>query len=177
MTSTASLASKNQKLLALYTLIDIPGIRILTSLKDLTSLTNLSGLNDLHSLISSTNFLKLIVPSILVTKWPILVSQCGLDHQKSSILLIFGTLSVGGCGGQGCYFYPNNMPLFEQNFCQKQIRKLSLYQKFNKSSIWHWFPCNLVKKKRKKSAKIWVWIQISNYHQFWCNLLNAYFAN
>ena len=29
----------------------------------------------------------------------ILVSQCGMDHQKSTILLIFGTLSVRGCGG------------------------------------------------------------------------------
>ena len=43
------------------------------------------------------------------------------------------------------------------------------------SSIWHWFSCNLVKKQKR--AKIWVWIQISNCHQFWCNLWNAYFAN
>ena len=34
-------------------------------------------------------------------------SQCGIDHQKSHILWIFGTLSVGGCGGHGCYFQPN----------------------------------------------------------------------
>ena len=25
--------------------------------------------------------------------------QCGIDHQKPIILLIFGTLSLGGCGG------------------------------------------------------------------------------
>jgi hypothetical protein len=30
-----------------------------------------------------------------------------MDHQKSTILLIFGTLPVGGCGGHGCYFQPN----------------------------------------------------------------------
>jgi hypothetical protein len=35
------------------------------------------------------------------------MSQCGMDHQKSSILWIFGTLSVGGCGGHECYFQPN----------------------------------------------------------------------
>ena len=46
---------KNQKLLSLYTISDIPGIRILSSLNDLNSLNNLSGLNDLCSLISSKN--------------------------------------------------------------------------------------------------------------------------
>ena len=30
-----------------------------------------------------------------------------MDHQKSTILLISGTVSVGGCGGQECYFQPN----------------------------------------------------------------------
>ena len=43
----------------------------------------------------------------LAIKWPILVSQCGMDHQKPAILWIFGTLSTGGCGGHGCYFQPN----------------------------------------------------------------------
>ena len=43
----------------------------------------------------------------LATKLPILVFKCGMDHQKSTISWIFGTLSVGGCGGHGCYFQPN----------------------------------------------------------------------
>ena len=30
-----------------------------------------------------------------------------MDHQKLNNLLIFGTFSFGGCGGQGCYFWPN----------------------------------------------------------------------
>ena len=30
-----------------------------------------------------------------------------MDHQKSTILSISGTLSVGGCGGHVCYFQPN----------------------------------------------------------------------
>ena len=38
-------------------------------------------------------------PSTMVPKWPILVSQCWMDHQKPTILLIFDTLSLGGCGG------------------------------------------------------------------------------
>jgi hypothetical protein len=104
MTSTAALASKNQKLLALCILSDFPGIRNLSGLNDLFSLNNLSGLNDLDSLISSKNLLGWMFPSTLVPKLPFLVSQYGMDHQKSTILLIFGTLSVGGCGGQGCYF-------------------------------------------------------------------------
>ena len=48
MTSTASLALKNQKQYALYTLRDFPGIRNLSGLNDLN---NLSGLNDFNSLI------------------------------------------------------------------------------------------------------------------------------
>ena len=46
---------------------------------------------------------------ILATKWPILVYQCVMNHQKSTILWIFGTLSlsVQGCGGHRCYFQPN----------------------------------------------------------------------
>jgi hypothetical protein len=28
--------------------------------------------------------------------------------KKPSILRILGTLSVGGCGGHGCYFQPNS---------------------------------------------------------------------
>ena len=50
MTSTASLAFKNEKQLALYILSDFPGIR---DLNDLNSLNNLSGLNDLCYLFSS----------------------------------------------------------------------------------------------------------------------------
>ena len=38
-------------------------------------------------------------PSIMAPKIPILVSQCEMDHQKPTILLIFSTLSLGGCGG------------------------------------------------------------------------------
>ena len=33
-----------------------------------------------------------------------MTSEDGMDHQKLNILLIFGTFSFGGCGGQGCYF-------------------------------------------------------------------------
>ena len=64
MTSTASLASKNQKLLALYILCDFPGNMSLSSLNDLNSLNslnNLSGLNDLCSLISSKNLLSMML--------------------------------------------------------------------------------------------------------------------
>ena len=74
MTSTAFLASKNPKnyLFALYKLSNITRIRILKKRK----------------------ILNLMLPSILATKWPNLVYQCGRDHQKSTFLLIFGTLYV-----------------------------------------------------------------------------------
>ena len=45
------------------------------------------------------NLLSFIFPSTLAPKWPILASQYGMDHQKSTILLIFDTLSLGGYGG------------------------------------------------------------------------------
>ena len=38
-------------------------------------------------------------------KWPILVSQCGMDHQKPTILMIFGILVLGGCGGQSKLYF------------------------------------------------------------------------
>ena len=98
---------KNQKLLPLYIVRDFPGNRNLSSLNDLNSLKNLSDLNDLNSLFSSKNLGNLMIPSTQAPKWPILVSQCGMDHQKSTILLISGTVSVGGCGGQECYNKPS----------------------------------------------------------------------
>ena len=64
MTSTASLASKNQKLLALYLLGDFPSIRNLSSLNDLNSLNDLSGLNGLNSLILSKHLLSMMLPLI-----------------------------------------------------------------------------------------------------------------
>ena len=40
-----------------------------------------------------------MIPSIMATEIPILVSQCEMYHQKPTILLIFSTLSLAGCGG------------------------------------------------------------------------------
>ena len=68
MTSTASLASKNQKQPAPYILSDFPGIRNLSGLNDLYSLNNLSGLNDLNSLISPERLMSLMFPSTLAPK-------------------------------------------------------------------------------------------------------------
>ena len=79
---------------------DFLGLRNLCSLMDLSSLCNLTGLNSLYSPISSQNILILMVWSSMVSKWPIPVLFCGMDHQKSKISLIYGTLSVGGCWGQ-----------------------------------------------------------------------------
>ena len=65
MTSTASLASKNQKLLTPYILSDFPGIRNLNSHNDLNSL---SGLDDLDSIFSSKNLGNLMFSSTLAPK-------------------------------------------------------------------------------------------------------------
>ena len=65
MTLTASMASKNQKLLIIYTLSDFPGIM---NLSGLNSLNNLSGLNDLNSLFSSKNVWNLMFSSTLAPK-------------------------------------------------------------------------------------------------------------
>ena len=85
--------------LALYILSDFPGIKNLNGLNDLNSLNSLSGLNDLNSLISQNKLLDFMFPSTMAPKRPILVSQCEMDHQKPSILLIFSILSLRGCGG------------------------------------------------------------------------------
>ena len=74
--------------------IIFPAIRNLSSLNDLNSLNKLSSLNGLNNLISSKHLLSMMYVAInLATKWPKLVSQCGMDYQKSTILWIFGTLS------------------------------------------------------------------------------------
>ena len=87
MTSTASLASKKQQLYTLYILSYFPYIRNLSSLNDLNSLNNLSNLNDLNSLISSKDLLSLMFSSILAPKWPVLMSQCGMGHQRPIIFM------------------------------------------------------------------------------------------
>ena len=89
MTSTASLASKKGKQLALYILSDFPSIRNLNGLNDLNSLNNLSGLNDLSASFHQKKILSLMFPSTLVPKFHILVFYCGLGCQKLTILLIF----------------------------------------------------------------------------------------
>ena len=61
MTSTASLASKNEKQHALDILSDFLGIRNLSGLNELNSLNNLSGLKDLISLILSKKMAELDV--------------------------------------------------------------------------------------------------------------------
>ena len=38
-------------------------------------------------------------PSTMAPRRPILVSQCEMNHQKPTILLVFSTLSLGGHGG------------------------------------------------------------------------------
>ena len=41
-----------------------------------------------------------MVGFFLAPRWPIMVPFCGMDHQKSIVLLISDTISVGGCWGQ-----------------------------------------------------------------------------
>ena len=77
----------------------------LCSLNDLSGLNSLNGLNDLDSLISSKTLLILMVWSSLAPKWPLPVSFCGIDCQKSNFSLISDTLSVGGCWGQLMSFF------------------------------------------------------------------------
>ena len=89
MTSTGSLASKNQKLLTLYILSDFPGIRNLNSLNDLNSHNNRSGLDDLNSLFLSKNLGNLMFSSTLAPKWPILVWGMWNGSSKSHYSIDF----------------------------------------------------------------------------------------
>ena len=99
---------------------DLSGLRSLCSLIDLSSLCNLTGLNSLYSPISSKNFLILMVWSSMASKWPIPNLLCGMDHQKSKFLLIYGTFSVRGCWGQ-------SMLLFRKLVDETQISKPQKY--------------------------------------------------
>ena len=75
---------------------DFPGLRDLCSLIDL---------NSLYSPISLKNFLILLIWSSTAPKWPIMVSFCGKDNQKSKFLLIYGIFSVRGCWGQSMLLF------------------------------------------------------------------------
>ena len=73
VTSTANLTSEDKKQQhSLYILSDFPGIRNLSGLNDLNSLNNLGGLIDLSSFNSSKKLLRLIFPSTLTPKCPVL---------------------------------------------------------------------------------------------------------
>ena len=51
-----------------------------------------------------------------------------MNHQKSTILWIFGTFSVGGCGGHACYFQPNPR-VISQNSASHECTDLFLWLK------------------------------------------------
>ena len=51
-----------------------------------------------------------------------------MNHQKSTILWIFGTFSVGGCGGHACYFQPNPR-VIGQNSASHECTDLFLWLK------------------------------------------------
>ena len=84
---------------------DFPDLINLCSLIDLSGLSNLNDLNSLYSPISFKNFQILMIWSSMAPKWPIMVIFCGMDHQKSKCLLIYGIFSVGGCWGQSMLFF------------------------------------------------------------------------
>ena len=87
------------------------------------SLTSTASMTSVASMTSTASFhiknFQHDVAINLATKWPILDSLCGMDHQKYSILLISGTLSVGGCGGHECYFQPNLRVISQISTSQK----------------------------------------------------------
>ena len=99
---------------------DFPCLRSLCSLIDLSSLCNLTSLSSLYSPISSKNFLIMMVWLSMASKWPIPNLLCGMDHQKSKFLLIYGTFSV-----RGCWCQP--MLLFQKLVDETQISKSQEY--------------------------------------------------
>ena len=94
VTSTASLTSKNQKLLA--------GWLPCNQEPQHTQWPQQTQWPQWPHWPQQPHFIKTLtkydVAINLATKLPIVVSQWGMDHQKSTILWMSGTFSVRGCG-------------------------------------------------------------------------------
>ena len=80
----------------------------------------------------------------MAPKRPILVSQCEMDHQKHTILLIFGTLSLEGCGG-----HPMRPKLNLKN--KGQMSKPNEYTDKFKSNLTHIFLSLRAKLEKKNT--------------------------
>ena len=101
MTSTASLASKNQKQHAVY----IPSDFSWHQKPQRPQWPQQPQQPQWPQWPLQPHFIKKIIQLDVSIKPGTKMTYPGLlMWDGSSILLIFGTLSVGGCGGQGCYF-------------------------------------------------------------------------
>ena len=92
-----------------------------------------------------------MVWSSLTSKWPIPVPFCGMNHQKSSFLLISDTFSVRGCWGQ-------LMSFFFQNWLMKHksailLKPLGTIIKENYWSFYPWEPFRIIPFNMKKKDK------------------------
>ena len=85
--------------------------------------------------------------STMAPKIPILVSKCEIDHQKPTILLIFSTLSLGGCGG-----HPMRPELNLK--AKSQMSKLNEYTDNFKSNLICIFPSVRAKFKKPLCPRI-----------------------
>ena len=135
----------------------------LCSLNDLSGLNSLNGLNDLDSLISSKTLLILMVWSSLAPKWPLPVSFCGIDCQKSNFSLISDTLSVGGCWGQPMSFFwklvdetqMSNPPEPAMHHYQLKILILLPTRAIYFYSLWYETPCRSEYRRSSAYAVFW----------------------
>ena len=92
-----------------------------------------------------------MVGSFLAPKWPIMIPFCGMHHQKSTILLISDTLSVGGCWGQPMLLFwklvdETQMPTTPEATNHHSSRKLSILlplRAIQNHSFHYETPCKL----------------------------------
>ena len=146
---------------------DFPGLRNLCSLIDLSSLCNLTVLNSLYSPISSQNILILMVWSSMVSKWPIPILFCGIDHQKSKISLIYGTLSVGGCWGQPMLIFwklddetqISQPKEYTDDFKQNLTSIFLSVRAILKETVQCETPCRKIKMRHQKYL-VFIWVPI-----------------
>ena len=93
----------------------------------------------------------------MAPKIPFLLSQCEMDHQKSTILLVFSTLSLGGHGG-----HPMRPKLNLKD--KSQMSTPNEYTDKFKSNLIYIFPsvraklkkplCPRIQCKSKQSSKV-----------------------
>ena len=147
MTSTASLASKNEKIM--HFICWVISLASGTSAASVTSTASVTSMTS-TALLHQKNYWAWCFHQPWHQNDLLWSLNVGFNHQKLNILFYFGILSFGGCGGQGYYFWPNQRVISQMSTTQdfqitlkQNLACISLSVKANWNiNVCPWTPCS-----------------------------------